>query len=70
MTQQNFDRLIKALEKIAGCLEVVTDRKNRTLRMNDVDRAKVYKTHLDYNLRSRQNVRCLRCRDNLLYSCA
>jgi hypothetical protein len=44
-------RVARALERIAASLEVVVDGEKRTLRMVDVDRANVYKTHLGKNLR-------------------
>ena len=45
-------RIAGALERIAAALEAVVDREKRTVRMVDVDRANVYKTHLGKNLRS------------------
>jgi hypothetical protein len=46
-----LQRLVRALERIATSLELVVDRKKRTLRMVDVDRGKVYKTHLGGKLK-------------------
>jgi hypothetical protein len=46
-------RLTRALERIASALETVVDRKKRTLRMVDVERGKVYKTHLGKSLRTK-----------------
>lgn len=46
-------RLISALERIAAALEIVVDRKKRTLRTVDIERGKVYKTHLGKSLRKR-----------------
>lgn len=42
ITTKQLERLIKALEKLAS----VVDSKKKTLRMVDVDRGKIYKTHL------------------------
>lgn len=44
-------RFVKAVESIAHSLETIVDKKKRTLRMVDVDRSKVYKTHLGKKLR-------------------
>lgn len=46
-------RQVKALERIADALEIVIDKKKKTLRMVDVDRSKVYKTHLGGKLRKK-----------------
>lgn len=43
-------KLVKALERIASAIEKVIDKKKRTVRMVDVDRGKVYKTHLGKKL--------------------
>jgi hypothetical protein len=45
-------RTVKALERIADSLDVIIDRRKKTLRMVDVERGNVYKTHLGKNLRS------------------
>lgn len=50
MNKKELNRLLRALERIANALDVVVDRKKRTLRMVDVDRSKVYKTHLGKKL--------------------
>lgn len=39
------------LRRIAVALELIVDKKKRTLRMVDVDRGKVYKTHLGRKLK-------------------
>jgi hypothetical protein len=51
MSKREFNRLIRAIERIALALETVVDRKKRTLRMVDVERGNVYKTHLGKSLR-------------------
>jgi hypothetical protein len=38
------------LERIANCLESIVDKEKGTLRMVDVERGNVYKTHLGKNL--------------------
>lgn len=45
-------RMADALERIALAFETIIDGKKRTLRMVDVERGKVYKTHLGNSLRS------------------
>lgn len=50
MNEKDILRGIKALERFAFALETIIDRKKRTLRMVDVDRGKVYKTHLGKRL--------------------
>lgn len=45
------NRIASALERIAAALETVIDKKKKTLRMVDVERGKVYKTHLGGKLR-------------------
>jgi chemotaxis regulatin CheY-phosphate phosphatase CheZ len=44
-------RIADALERIATVLETTIDAKKRTLRMVDLERGKVYKTHLGKSLR-------------------
>jgi hypothetical protein len=53
MSKLELQRLLRALERIAESLNTVVDRKKKTLRMVDVDRSKVYKTHLGRKLRKR-----------------
>lgn len=48
---KTFDDLVKVLERIAKALEIVVDTKKKTLRMVDVERGKVYKSHLGRKLR-------------------
>lgn len=50
MNRKELNRLLRAVERIASALEKVIDPKKRTLRMVDVDRGKVYKTHLGNKL--------------------
>lgn len=60
MTAAQLDRLTRAIirsgiaiERLARDLETVIDHKKRTLRMVDVERGKVYKTHLGKSLRKK-----------------
>lgn len=48
--QKTEIRLLKAFESIAQSLKTVVDRKKRFIRMVDIDRGKVYKTHLGKKL--------------------
>ena len=48
----SLGRLVNALERIATSLEIIVDRKKKTLRMVDVERGQVYKTHLGRKLSS------------------
>jgi hypothetical protein len=50
MNQKQINRITKALERIANALDTIVDRKKKTLRMVDVERGKVYKTHLGKKL--------------------
>lgn len=57
MNESQTNHLIKvlhqnrdALNRIATALETIIDKKKKTLRMVDVDRGKVYKTHLGKKL--------------------
>jgi hypothetical protein len=50
MTNSQADHLIKVLHQIRDLLATIIDKKKRTLRMVDVDRSKVYKTHLGRKL--------------------
>lgn len=45
------ERIAEALERIADALEICTDQEKKALRMFDVERANVYKTHLGGKLR-------------------
>lgn len=53
--EPNFQKLlirkVKAIERIASALELIVDKKKRTLRMVDVERGNVYKAHLGGKLR-------------------
>lgn len=51
MNKNEIKQLLHQLRRIANCLETVVDQKKRTLRMVDVERGKVYKTHLGKGLR-------------------
>jgi hypothetical protein len=51
MSQSQIKQLLHALRRIANALETVVDQKKRTIRMVDVERGKVYKTHLGKGLR-------------------
>lgn len=46
MTAKENKMTVRALERIANSLEIIVDKKKKTLRMVDVERGKVYKTHL------------------------
>lgn len=57
MKTQIENRKVIALEKIARCLSVIeeclltiVDGNDKSLRMKDIDRAKVYSTHLGKKL--------------------
>lgn len=50
MNTNQIKQLLHSLTRIANALETVVDQKKRTLRMVDVDRGKVYKTHLGKKL--------------------
>lgn len=50
MNKNQIKQLLHQLFRIANALETVVDQKKRTLRMVDVDRGKVYKTHLGKSL--------------------
>jgi hypothetical protein len=52
MNDSQVNHLIKVLHRIADSLDTIIDKKKRTLRMVDVDRGKVYKTHLGKNMRN------------------
>jgi len=45
-----FERLVKALERIATRSDEVTDHDKQAIRTNDVGREKVYATHLGKKL--------------------
>ncbi len=51
MKSDATDSKLDALSRIANALETIVDKEKRTLRMVDVDRAKVYGTHLGGKLR-------------------
>jgi hypothetical protein len=44
-------RMVEATERIANSLEAIVDKKKRVARTIDVERSKVYKTHLGKKLR-------------------
>lgn len=50
MNEKDILRGIRALERIATVLEMALDKKKQALRTVDVDRGKVYKTHLGKKL--------------------
>lgn len=50
-TDPQWERIANALERIASALETVLDKDKSCIRMVDVDRANVYKTHLGEKLR-------------------
>lgn len=47
-----LERIASALESISNSFGFVVDEEKRTLRMVDIDRAKVYSAHLGEKLRS------------------
>lgn len=47
---KDLDRIANAVEKIAKLLGVAIDPRKRTVRTVDVERGKVYKTHLGKKL--------------------
>lgn len=51
MNDSQANHLIKVLHRIADSLDTIIDKKKKTLRMVDVERGKVYKTHLGKKLR-------------------
>jgi hypothetical protein len=53
MTNPQANHLIKVLHQIRDLLATIIDKKKRTLRMVDVERGKVYKTHLGGKLRKK-----------------
>jgi len=55
MSTDQLERIADALESIVGLLKVVVDPAKRTLRLEDVERAKVYSTHLGEKLRVDQS---------------
>ena len=50
MRDEQIDRLIASLERIASVLEQVFDGDKKAIRTNDVGREKVYATHLGKKL--------------------
>lgn len=51
MTGRQIKMFLHQLFRIANALETVIDQKKRHVRMVDVERSKVYKTHLGGKLR-------------------
>lgn len=51
MTNSQIKSLLHQLYRIANVLETVCGQKKRTIRTIDIDRGKVYKTHLGGKLR-------------------
>lgn len=54
---RHFNRAVLALERIADVLEDAYNVKKKAFQMVDIDRSKVYKTHLGKSLRTKPDAK-------------